>query len=813
MMSAVFPWLLMLWAKASILLILALVADRVLRGAPARARHALWTGTFIALLALPILSGMLPELPVPSLGLLPAAAVEAPRMPAGSPVGTGSPVEVEALTPTAVLVAQTDQGADFGAAEAARPSEDVAAISPTRDYGAVVADRLVAAAPTSVVGLWAFGAAIALSLLLISFRRASRLVARAGEVLDVAWRTDLREARAMLGMRDTVRLRASSLIGTPMAGGLWRRVVLVPDLACTWSAERRRFVLLHELVHLARRDPVRHLIARLALVLHWPNPLAWLAAHRAMAAREEACDEQVLSLGAKPSSYARELMELNELLRSPSLTRIAVLPMIQHSRMEKRVMNILRDNRRPLRRPVAIALVAAASIATLSVAAAAPQEPQKPKPVVKVRVAPQVAVKSVIKLEPQITVVPAVVRLDPEVKIVARPVVSVVPEIQLAPSQIMVNVAPQIALAVVPSRVVGIAVAPSVAMAQTPAFSGVAFESACTPERSGTFDGSRWITTDGDDGEDSVYQQIGIQNGDFIFIKRFDDQMVCMRTDGDVEVDRETGAITSIGSDGLVVWEAHDGGTVQRLEVRAGDDYTWSINGDKRAFDADARAWYDAMREVVVGHWKIVHIRGQVSSLRGQISSIRGQRSSSRGQISSARGQVSSMRGQISSIRGQRSSLRGQISSIRGQVSSMRGQISSERGSISSLRGQRRRAEDDQLRKIDERIERHNMRIREIEEQLEAFGVEARMAEVEAQIEALRTDDRIAETEALIESYDLDARTAEILRHMEALEVDANTVRIEAQIEAMNASERIEELEASLEPALERLQRLIARMR
>ena len=64
-------------------------------------------------------------------------------------------------------------------------------------------------------------------------------------------------------MRNAIHLATGALL---LAGAV-QLLVLVPDLARRWSAERRRFVLLHELVHVLHRDPVRHLVARLALAM------------------------------------------------------------------------------------------------------------------------------------------------------------------------------------------------------------------------------------------------------------------------------------------------------------------------------------------------------------------------------------------------------------------------------------------------------------------------------------------------------------------------------------------------------------------
>ena len=66
-------------------------------------------------------------------------------------------------------------------------------------------------------------------------------------------------------------------------------------------------ILRHELAHVRRRDGVFQLLHCLALALHWPNPLAWLAVNRMRLSEERAVDDVVLSEGHRPIDYAELL--------------------------------------------------------------------------------------------------------------------------------------------------------------------------------------------------------------------------------------------------------------------------------------------------------------------------------------------------------------------------------------------------------------------------------------------------------------------------------------------------------------------------
>jgi hypothetical protein len=128
-----------------------------------------------------------------------------------------------------------------------------------------------------------------------------------------------------------------------MVGGIVRFTVFVPSAATSWNTELREIVLAHEIAHIINGDPLRHLVSRIAFVLYWFHPLMWLASRRAAAVRESACDEVVLALGVRPSSYARVLLAFAD-VPTPRFVG-AALPIAGHA-FEARLMTILADSAR-----------------------------------------------------------------------------------------------------------------------------------------------------------------------------------------------------------------------------------------------------------------------------------------------------------------------------------------------------------------------------------------------------------------------------------------------------------------------------------
>lgn len=137
-----------------------------------------------------------------------------------------------------------------------------------------------------------------------------------------------------------VRVLESRHIASPCTWGVLTPVLLLPTAGDAWSEAARFSALLHELAHVQRRDSVSALISRLACVLHWYNPLVWVAAARARNLQERACDDAVLRAGAVPSDYAQFLLDVAARMSGiarPSRSAIGMA----HSPLRARIVAIL----------------------------------------------------------------------------------------------------------------------------------------------------------------------------------------------------------------------------------------------------------------------------------------------------------------------------------------------------------------------------------------------------------------------------------------------------------------------------------------
>ena len=154
---------------------------------------------------------------------------------------------------------------------------------------------------------------------------------------------------AAMKLNMQVKLTANSM--SPAVCGLFRPVVLIPQsLAESFSDEQLHAVLLHELIHLRRRDVWLNFVQALLQIFYWWHPLLWLANARIRRVREEAVDDTVmLALRGEAESYAPTLLEVAKLALNRPLASLGLVGILEsRSALRQRIARLV--NFRPPRK-------------------------------------------------------------------------------------------------------------------------------------------------------------------------------------------------------------------------------------------------------------------------------------------------------------------------------------------------------------------------------------------------------------------------------------------------------------------------------
>jgi bla regulator protein blaR1 len=109
-------------------------------------------------------------------------------------------------------------------------------------------------------------------------------------------RDDLLSEAEEIASIDGVRVVASDQVAGPLAFGLFKRFIAVPqDFTKTYSPAERDLAIAHEMAHHKSGDLFANLAAFLILCLQWFNPVAWMSWSAFRFDQEAACDARVLA--------------------------------------------------------------------------------------------------------------------------------------------------------------------------------------------------------------------------------------------------------------------------------------------------------------------------------------------------------------------------------------------------------------------------------------------------------------------------------------------------------------------------------------
>jgi len=196
------------------------------------------------------------------------------------------------------------------------------------------------------VAAWFLGTAGYVVGCLIQYRRFHCWARQQPPIGDPRVRAALRSAQDLLGFKGPLpALVETQSVAVPAVLGMVRPYLLVPKhLLGTATDDELQLVMVHELVHVRRRNNLLNWMLIFVQALHWFNPLVWLALWRFRAEREVLCDAIVLSRlqPDQRQDYGATLIKaaaaMSALRLSPTL-----VPIVNHKQeIQRRIRMIAR---------------------------------------------------------------------------------------------------------------------------------------------------------------------------------------------------------------------------------------------------------------------------------------------------------------------------------------------------------------------------------------------------------------------------------------------------------------------------------------
>ncbi|HTX36292.1 MAG TPA: M56 family metallopeptidase [Bryobacteraceae bacterium] len=138
-----------------------------------------------------------------------------------------------------------------------------------------------------------------------------------------------------------IPVRSSATLGEPGVFGIFRPVLWLPDgIFERLTPAQLQAVIAHELCHFRYRDNLTAAIQMSVETVFWFHPLVWWIGKRMVAARERACDEEVLRLGSARQVYAEGILNVCKLyVESP----LVCVPGATGANLKRRIEAILAE--------------------------------------------------------------------------------------------------------------------------------------------------------------------------------------------------------------------------------------------------------------------------------------------------------------------------------------------------------------------------------------------------------------------------------------------------------------------------------------
>ena len=256
-------------AKATLILVLALLATRLIPRTAASMRALILTSGFGVLLILPLTDFALPSR---------AVGVRVPRIVSG--VTSAIPALIgDSRSAPASLDSRVRESAR------GRVRSMVSVINIART-------------------VWMIGALIVLMRLVVGLHRL-RTLRNTGK----RWGDSVAVATLRQTTSRRVHLFLHSDLAAPMTCGFVHPAIGLPTEARDWPTADLRQALIHEVEHIRRADWLVMVLAKVACGLYWFHPLSWMAARRLQLECEYACDDAVVRISAR-APYAQQLVSM-----------------------------------------------------------------------------------------------------------------------------------------------------------------------------------------------------------------------------------------------------------------------------------------------------------------------------------------------------------------------------------------------------------------------------------------------------------------------------------------------------------------------
>lgn len=196
--------------------------------------------------------------------------------------------------------------------------------------------------------IWATGIFIMLLYILAVNVRLHRITNKLNKCDNDKVNKLLEECKIKMNINSNISIILNKHKKAPYLLGFFRpKIIISSEIIDKFSLEEVRYIFLHELSHLKKKDILVNWIIILVQAIHWFNPIVWYAFHKMKQDCEIACDEMVLNyINPKESiNYGQTILNLAKAFSNSNLTP-GVTAIVNKSETKRRIIMITKFGKR-----------------------------------------------------------------------------------------------------------------------------------------------------------------------------------------------------------------------------------------------------------------------------------------------------------------------------------------------------------------------------------------------------------------------------------------------------------------------------------
>lgn len=163
------------------------------------------------------------------------------------------------------------------------------------------------------------------------------------EVSDSKARMAFEHCKQLTSVSQKITMIESKQVTGPTLAGFLKPILLLNPISLRkFDQQELRYIFLHELAHVKRKDIAVNWLMHSLLILHWFNPLLWFAYYKMREDQELACDFLALSYihSGERSRYGLTLIKLMENWSRSAALAGAVQISVNKSQLKRRIQMI-----------------------------------------------------------------------------------------------------------------------------------------------------------------------------------------------------------------------------------------------------------------------------------------------------------------------------------------------------------------------------------------------------------------------------------------------------------------------------------------